>query len=243
MTPTEIVTLHQIWRSMILRCQQPKTKNFRDYGGRGIKVCERWQSFDNFCADLGPRPSSELQIDRIDNNGNYEPENVRWATRAQQSRNRRSTVNLTFAGRTMCMKDWAAEVGIDPPVILGRLRRGWSVEQALTAQATRRAYTDPGEKILTLNGKKKHLAEWARELGINPAAILHRINAGWSVKRALTTPKPERPNAKLNMRQARAIRATYPNLSADKIAVKYGVCKKTILNIIHGRIFIESASL
>lgn len=239
MTPTEIVTLHQLWRLMLSRCQQPRNKQFKHYGGRGIKVCERWQNFDNFCADLGPRPSPEMQIDRIDNNGNYEPENVRWATRAQQCRNRRSNINLTFAGRTMCMKDWAAEVGIGPPTILTRLQRGWSVEQALTTQATRRAYTDAGKKILTLNGKKNYLAEWAREVGISPAAILHRIQSGWSIKRALTTPKPERPNAKLNMRQARAIRATYPNLSMDKIASKYDVSQKTILNIIHNRIFIE----
>lgn len=243
MTPTEIVTLHQLWRLMISRCQKPKTKMFEAYGGRGIKVCERWQNFDNFCADMGPRPSPELQMDRIDNNGNYEPGNVRWATRAQQSRNRRSNINLTFAGRTMCTKDWANEVGIQQPVILGRLRRGWSVEKALTTKAIRRAYAGSGEKILMLNGKKQHLAAWSRELGIGPAAILYRIQSGWSVKRALTTPKPERPNAKLNMRQARTIRATYPSLSADKIAAKYDVSKKTILNIIHGKIFIDPANI
>jgi len=237
MTPTEAVALHLIWRFMIIRCQQPRASSFKDYGGRGIKVCERWQNFDNFCADMGVRPSPEMQIDRIDNNGNYEPGNVQWATRAQQSRNRRSNINLTFSGRTMCMKDWAAELGINTPTVQRRLQRGWSVEQVLTTKAIRRAITNRGEKILTLNGKKKYLAEWARELGIEPSAILYRLNAGWSVKRALTTPKPERPNAKLNMRQARAIRALYPDLSMDKIATKYGVSKKTILNIIHGKIF------
>ena len=236
---SEILELRNVWRLMIRRCESPKDKSFKYYGGRGIKVCERWQNFDNFYADMGVRPVG-MQIDRIDNNGNYEPGNVQWVTPPQQTRNKRNNVNLTFADRTMCMQDWAAEVGISPPTLLTRLQRGWSVEQALTTPAVRRANTDPGEHILTLNGKKRHLAEWARELGISPAAILHRLDTGWSIKRALTTPKPERPNAKLNMRQARAIRALYPGLSMDKIAAKYGVSKKTVLNIIHGKIFHET---
>jgi hypothetical protein len=235
---SKILELRNVWRLMIRRCESPKDTSFKDYGGRGIKICERWHNFDNFYADMGVQPVG-MQIDRIDNNGNYEPGNVRWVTPPQQTRNKRNNVNLTFAGRTMCMQDWAAEVGISPPTLLTRLQRGWSVEQALTTPAVRRANSDPGDRILTLNGKKRHLAEWARELGVNPAAILYRLNAGWSLKDALTTPKPERPNAKLNMRQARAIRALYPNLSAEKIAAKYGVSKKTVLNIIHRRIFIE----
>jgi hypothetical protein len=235
---SKILELRNVWRLMIRRCESPKDTSFKDYGGRGIKICERWHNFDNFYADMGVRPVG-MQIDRIDNNGNYEPGNVRWVTPPQQTRNKRNNVNLTFAGRTMCMQDWAVEIGISPPTLLTRLQRGWSVEQTLTTPAVRRANSDPGDRILTLNGKKRHLAEWARELGVNPAAILYRLNAGWSIKDALTTPKPERPNAKLNMRQARAIRALYPKLSADKIAVKYGVSKKTVLNIIHGRIFIQ----
>jgi len=237
---SKILELKNTWQMMIRRCEEPKRKDFKDYGGRGIRVCDRWHDFDNFYADMGVRPAL-MQLDRIDNNGNYEPGNVRWATPAQQTRNKRNNVNLTFTGRTMCMEDWATELGIGSPVILGRLRRGWSVEKALTTKAVRRAYADPGKKFLRFNGKKQHLAAWAKELGISPAAILYRVQSGWSVKRALTTPKPERPNAKLNMRKAREIRATYPSLSADKIAARYDVSKKTILNIIHGKIYIDTA--
>lgn len=80
---------YRIWSSMKQRCQNPRNEKFADYGGRGIRVCERWQVFENFFADMGRRPTSELSVDRRDNNGNYEPGNCRWATRSTQSRNQR----------------------------------------------------------------------------------------------------------------------------------------------------------
>jgi hypothetical protein len=79
----------QAWMSMHKRCENPRMRNFRHYGARGIRVCERWSSFENFLADVGPRPSPEHSLDRIDNDGNYEPTNCRWATRSQQQKNRR----------------------------------------------------------------------------------------------------------------------------------------------------------
>ena len=76
------------WYEMKRRCSDPKKPGFKNYGGRGIKVCDRWQSFANFLTDMGPRPAPKLTLDRIDNNGNYEPGNIRWATPAEQAANK-----------------------------------------------------------------------------------------------------------------------------------------------------------
>ena len=91
------------------RCNNASQPCFRHYGGRGIRVCERWQRFENFLADVGERPDG-MSIDRIDVDGDYEPGNCKWATRAEQSRNKRGTKLYTYNGKTMCMADWIKEI-------------------------------------------------------------------------------------------------------------------------------------
>lgn len=124
----------RVWINMIQRCTNPKHNSYPDYGGRGIKVCQRWlgpDGFANFYADMGPRPSRNYEIDRINNDGNYEPTNCRWATRKEQTRNQRNNRLLTHQGRTMCLTAWAEEVGISKNVLHGRLSYGWPLERAL----------------------------------------------------------------------------------------------------------------
>lgn len=127
------------WWAMIARCHNPKRVGFRHYGGRGIVVCNRWrESFDTFLADVGPRPSPEHSLDRCDNDGNYEPGNVRWATVVEQGRNRRTNVLIEHEGRRLCAKEWSEAVGLPADVIVWRIRSGWTVERALTQPLARR---------------------------------------------------------------------------------------------------------
>ncbi len=123
------------WDAMIDRCYRPGASGYKRYGGRGIGVCDRWRGPEgpkNFIADMGDRPSPLHSIDRKDNNGNYEPGNCRWATKLEQAQNRRSSVMLTFDGRTQCMSEWSRELGMNRMGIQGRLDSGWSIERALS---------------------------------------------------------------------------------------------------------------
>lgn len=120
--------LFSVWRAMILRCNNRKAQNYERYGGRGIKVCPQWlgeNGYEKFLSDVPPRPTDDHQIDRINNNGNYEPGNIKWSTRAEQQRNRRNNVWVTIAGRTQCLKDWSLESGIAYKTLEKRLKNNW----------------------------------------------------------------------------------------------------------------------
>lgn len=123
--------LYQRWRAMLARTTNPNFEDFHNYGGRGIKVCERWREFEQFYADMGDSFRPELELDRKDANGNYGPDNCRWATRQDQQRNRRNNHRVTWSGETQTVQDWAERFGIKPNTIITRLRRGWSVDRAL----------------------------------------------------------------------------------------------------------------
>jgi hypothetical protein len=110
------------WGSMISRCTNPRKKDYPNYLGRGIEVCERWHSFENFLADMGYKPSPEHTLDRIDNNGNYEPSNCRWATRKEQNRNSRWNRYLIFDGISKCIAEWAEILGQTPKYLTKMVR-------------------------------------------------------------------------------------------------------------------------
>lgn len=125
---------YQAWRDMRARCSNQNAGEWSRYGARGIRVCDRWSaSFEAFLADMGERPSADHSIDRINPNGNYEPTNCRWATRAQQQRNRRCTVFVDFGGKRMPLADVADLTGISRHALKGRIRKGASIEAAVAA--------------------------------------------------------------------------------------------------------------
>lgn len=122
---------YQIWKAMRQRCNCPTAHNYKHYGGKGVKVCEKWNSFEAFLADVGHRPGPKHSIDRIDNSRGYEPGNCRWATQAEQVRNYCRTKLFTKDGVTLCMKDWAARFGIAYQTLRARIYRGVPFEQAI----------------------------------------------------------------------------------------------------------------
>ena len=125
--------LYDVWINLKLRCLNHKDPVFKHYGARGISVCKEWEhdfmSFYNWSIQNGYKDG--LEIDRIDNNGNYEPNNCRWATRKQQMRNTRRTKLITFKGKTMCALDWANLTGVPKNTLLYRLSKKWPVESIL----------------------------------------------------------------------------------------------------------------
>lgn len=123
-------TTRAAWAAMKHRCFNPNDIGYHRYGGRGITVCERWMTFENFLADMGTRPDG-LSLERKDNNLGYSPDNCCWATRRTQNSNQRRTVRFTHEGRTMPMKHWARELGIHYDTVKLRRRNGWSLEDAL----------------------------------------------------------------------------------------------------------------
>jgi hypothetical protein len=124
---------HGIWLGIKKRCFRKRDKAYRNYGGRGITMCERWKSsFKAFFEDMGPRPSEQHSIERTNNDGNYEPGNCIWATDFEQNRNRRDNVMLEFRGERMCSADWARRYGMSKGTLRARLESGLSVEEALT---------------------------------------------------------------------------------------------------------------
>lgn len=124
---------HRAWTNMRGRCENPSDTYFAEYGGRGIRVCDRWAVFENFLADMGRRPSSRHSLDRFpDNNGNYEPRNVRWATPEQQGNNKRNNLLVEFGGERLTVAEWSRRTGIPYGTLRARSAAGWSPEEMLT---------------------------------------------------------------------------------------------------------------
>ena len=179
--------LYCIWAHIKARCLDKDDKNYPFHGDRGITVCDGWKnSFSAFRSwALQNGYNDELTIDRIDVNGNYEPGNCRWITQSEQMSNTRKTRRVTFRGETLSLKQMAEKYGLDKTTVSLRLKRGWSLESALT--------TPPGErrdnrKYLTFNGMTLPFSQMAKHYGLKPPTLSMRLKRGMTLEEALTTP-------------------------------------------------------
>lgn len=119
---------YNAWANMLYRCTQPTCRAWPSYGGRGIKVCDRWKFFENFYADMGPRPPN-TSLDRLNNDGNYEPSNCAWRTWNQQQNNRRTKHVIEYNGKSQSLSQWSRETGIPISTLFGRIKSGASTEK------------------------------------------------------------------------------------------------------------------
>lgn len=169
--------IYSQWKSMRNRCNNPNHEQFKDYGGRGIKICKEWDDFkvcENWAFNNGYKDG--LTIDRKDNDEGYYPENCKWSTRLEQNNNQRSNVILTYKGESKTLSQWARHLGISYRTIHHRYRRGWTIEEIMTTpQGSRRDKPSPKSLWFNYRGKKKTLKQLSEISGIKTATILHRI--------------------------------------------------------------------
>lgn len=168
--------LYHIWQLMLSRCNNTKNQSFKHYGGRGITVCREWEEdFLNFYTwSMNHGYNEDLTIDRIDVNGNYEPNNCRWATWLVQGNNRRDTIYIEFDGRKQSIKDWSRELNISYTILYNRYKDGVTDEDKLFSRKSNKR-----EPILiTINNTTDSLSGWAKRTGLSRDTIKKRYNRG-----------------------------------------------------------------
>lgn len=175
--------LYSTWANMKDRCYQPNNKSYKYYGGRGIRVCDRWLKSANFIADMYPTHKEGLTLDRINTNGDYEPSNCRWATPTQQARNRRITQFYTINSQRVTLNEFAEITGISAGSVALRRYRGWTDEQII---AGKRPRTPHNAKHYEYLGKTYTLRDVANMHGIDIRTIAARRDMGWTIKQLVT---------------------------------------------------------
>lgn len=187
--------LYRIWAGIKRRCYVEKDASYKDYGGRGICLCEEWHDYEKFhewAMNNGydpDAPRGTCTIDRINPNGHYEPSNCRWASTTVQQRNKRNNHYLTYKGQTHPVTEWADILGIDKGTLESRVNRyGWSIERAFMTPV-RKNNRIGANRYLTFDNRTQTITEWAKELKMNFTTLYSRVfNYHWSVEKALETP-------------------------------------------------------
>lgn len=174
------------WAGIIQRCNNPKQTHYKNYGGRGITVCEEWKTFEGFW-EWAQRSgyTDELTIERIDVNGNYEPSNCKWIPLSEQARNTTRNRRIIYNGENLPMVEWGERLGMTGDAISSRVDRGYTEEEAVSIPQMK----PQALRYIKYKGKNQTVAKWSRELNISSATIRRRIDIhGWSEEKALSTP-------------------------------------------------------
>jgi hypothetical protein len=173
-------SVYKIWTGIKQRCLNPDSQNYWRYGAKGLGICDRWLTFENFLSDMGPRPNG-ASVDRIDGKKGYCPENCRWATSSEQANNTSTNIWIEHNGERLTAAQWAHKLGGTRQLIRDRLKRGWSVADAVTTPhvSTTKHFMPDGRPGWVV----------AVECGVGRSLFLTRVNKlGWDVVRAATTP-------------------------------------------------------
>lgn len=186
--------LYNTYRAMLERCYNPNSRQYGNYGGRGITVCEEWQTFPPFekwAYENGWAPG--LTIDRIRVNGNYEPSNCRWADNDTQANNKQDTRLYTYKGKTMSMKQWSEATGVSYFTLRNRLDSGWTIAEAIEKPVRPTERVEESDRLISYRGESKLLTQWAQDLGIRFSTLRSRLErSGWDAEKAFTNPvKPQ----------------------------------------------------
>jgi hypothetical protein len=175
--------LRRVWKGMIARCNDSNHPSYKNYGGRGIKVCERWLVYENFKEDMLPKYKQGLDIDRINNDIGYKLSNCHFITRKENCRNRRDNIKVNFLGKDRLLIGVAEEYGINYNTLWDRIfRHKWDIEKAISLPLQNNS------SFITFNEKTLNIKEWSKEIGIHYSTLKLRLRSGWSIEKALTTP-------------------------------------------------------
>lgn len=185
LTRTKKNRLYNIWQGIKTRCYNPHYYNFAGYGGRGIVMCDEWlNDFYSFREwSLSHGYNDKRSIDRIDNNGNYTPDNCRWTTPIMQCNNKRNNIVITHNGVSKTLTQWCNEYNLCVGTIYDRIRNGWDPEDAITVP------THFKDNLIFYNGRMQSMSAWAKELNIQRHTLFNRINVlHWPIEKAFSEP-------------------------------------------------------